>query len=137
MSVNNRHTCVHSVLIQPFWFSLSVCVLSRCCRVQLFVTLWTVAHRAPLSLEFSRQEYWSGLQFHKSKILQILANKMLTMFKKVLYTTTQFNLFQVSFKSQRKVMPKNAQTTTQLHSSHMLVNQCSKSPSQASATCEL
>ena len=61
MSLNNRHTCVHSVLIQPFWFSLSVCVLSRCCRVQLFVTLWTVAHRAPLSLEFSRQEYWSGL----------------------------------------------------------------------------
>ena len=27
---------------------------------------------------------------------------------------------------QRKAMPKNAQTTTQLHSSHMLVNQCSK-----------
>ena len=26
-----------------------------------FVTLWTVAHQAPLSLEFSRQEYWSGL----------------------------------------------------------------------------
>ena len=28
--------------------------------------------------------------------------------------------------SQRKAMPKNAQTTTQLHSSHMLVKQCSK-----------
>ena len=25
--------------------------------------LWTVVHRAPLSLEFSRQEYWSGLPF--------------------------------------------------------------------------
>ena len=24
---------------------------------------WTVAHQAPLSLEFSRQEYWSGLPF--------------------------------------------------------------------------
>ena len=32
-------------------------------RVQLFVTLWTVAHQAPLSMEFSRQEYWSGLPF--------------------------------------------------------------------------
>ena len=32
-------------------------------RVRLFVTLWTVAHRAPLSREFSRQEYWSGLPF--------------------------------------------------------------------------
>ena len=29
--------------------------------VQLFVTLWTVAHQAPLSMGFSRQEYWSGL----------------------------------------------------------------------------
>ena len=30
---------------------------------QLFVTPWTVAHQAPLSMEFSRQEYWSGLPF--------------------------------------------------------------------------
>ena len=28
-----------------------------------FATPWTVAHRAPLSLEFSQQEYWSGLLF--------------------------------------------------------------------------
>ena len=26
-------------------------------------TPWTVAHQAPLSMEFSRQEYWSGLPF--------------------------------------------------------------------------
>ena len=32
-------------------------------RVQLFAAPWTVAHQAPLSLEFSRQEYWSGLPF--------------------------------------------------------------------------
>ena len=31
----------------------------RC--VRLFVTLWTIAHQAPLSMGFSRQEYWSGL----------------------------------------------------------------------------
>ena len=30
-------------------------------HVQLFVTPWTTAHQAPLSTEFSRQEYWSGL----------------------------------------------------------------------------
>ena len=30
-------------------------------HVQLFSTLWTVAHQAPLSMEFSRQESWSGL----------------------------------------------------------------------------
>ena len=29
----------------------------------MFVTLWTVVHQAPLSMEFSRQEYWSGLPF--------------------------------------------------------------------------
>ena len=29
--------------------------------VQLFVTPWAVAHQAPLSVGFSRQEYWSGL----------------------------------------------------------------------------
>ena len=33
---------------------------------------------------------------------------------------------QVSFQFQRKAMTKNAQTTTQLHSSHMLVKECSK-----------
>ena len=28
-----------------------------------YVTLWTVAHQAPLSMGFSRQDYWSGLPF--------------------------------------------------------------------------
>ena len=36
-------------------------MLSRCSHVWLFVTPWTVAHQAPLSMGFSRQEYWSGL----------------------------------------------------------------------------
>ena len=30
---------------------------------QRFATPWTVAHQAPLSMEFSKQEYWSGLPF--------------------------------------------------------------------------
>ena len=30
-------------------------------RAQLLATLWTVVHQAPLSMGFSRQEYWSGL----------------------------------------------------------------------------
>ena len=38
---------------------MHACVLSHFSRVQLFVTLWTVAHLAPLSMGFSRQEYWS------------------------------------------------------------------------------
>ena len=38
---------------KPFAQSLQLCVL--------FVTLWTVAHQAPLSMGFSRQDYSSGL----------------------------------------------------------------------------
>ena len=38
------------------------CMLSRFCCVQLFAIPWTVAHQAPLSMGFSRQEYWSGWQ---------------------------------------------------------------------------
>ena len=40
---------------------LKACVLSRFSPVQLFVTPWTGAQQAPLSMGFSRQEYWSGL----------------------------------------------------------------------------
>ena len=40
-------------------FAMSVCVPSHFSRVQLFVILWTIAHQAPLSMGFSRQEYWS------------------------------------------------------------------------------
>ena len=34
---------------------------SRFSLVRLFVTPWTVAHKAPLSMGFSRQEYWDRL----------------------------------------------------------------------------
>ena len=47
---------LHSVL-------LLLCMLGCFSCVRLFVTLWTVARQAPLSIEFSRQEYWSGLPF--------------------------------------------------------------------------
>ena len=30
---------------------------------------WTIAHKAPLSMEFSRQEYWSGLSFPSAEDL--------------------------------------------------------------------
>ena len=39
---------------------LVFCVLSH---VRFFMTPWTVARQAPLSTEFSRQEYWNGLPF--------------------------------------------------------------------------
>ena len=38
-----------------------VCMLNHFSHVWLFATLWTVAHQAPLSMRFSRQDCWSGL----------------------------------------------------------------------------
>ena len=40
-----------------------VCACAALSRVQLFVTLWTVALHAPLSVGFLRQGYWSELLF--------------------------------------------------------------------------
>ena len=37
------------------------CLVAKSCLI--LVTLWTIAHQAPLSTWFSRQEYWSGLPF--------------------------------------------------------------------------
>ena len=42
---------------------MRVCMLNYCTRVQLFATPWTVAHQAPLSMGFSRQEHWSRLPY--------------------------------------------------------------------------
>ena len=44
----------------PSW-NQSTCVLSHFSCIWLFATPWTVAYQAPLSVGFSRQEYWSGL----------------------------------------------------------------------------
>ena len=50
------------LLFLYYWFS-SVKLLSP---VWLFAIPWTVAYQAPPSMEFSRQEYWSGLPFPKN-----------------------------------------------------------------------
>ena len=39
------------------------CVINHFSSVQLFATPWTIVSQAPLSMSFSRQEYWSGLPF--------------------------------------------------------------------------
>ena len=40
--------------------SMRACMLSHFSHVQPFMTPWTVAYQAPVSMGFSRQEYWSG-----------------------------------------------------------------------------
>ena len=49
-----------------FYFLCNIwlcCAVLSCSVVSDSATPWTVAHQAPLSMEFSRQEYWSGLPF--------------------------------------------------------------------------
>ena len=66
----------------PFSKKLKLFKVKLLSRVQLFATPWTVAHQAPPSMGFSRQEYWSELPFpspgdlpdpgieHRSPVLQ-------------------------------------------------------------------
>ena len=49
----HTHTDTHTALCEPACYLASVV----CNSLQ---TLWTIAHQAPLSMEFSRKEYWSG-----------------------------------------------------------------------------
>ena len=52
------HTYIFTHLTLTHIYACMLCLFSR---VRPFATLWTVAHQAPLSMRFSRQEYWSGL----------------------------------------------------------------------------
>ena len=54
---------LHSLLLLcvSCLLSLHVCILHHFSHIQLCSTILTVAHQAPLSMGFSRQEYWSGL----------------------------------------------------------------------------
>ena len=50
--------------LQYFIVTHCVCVCVCVCSVSwLCLTLWTIASQAPLSMEFSRQEYWSRFPF--------------------------------------------------------------------------
>ena len=55
LPLDHQVSPLHSIFMRVKVKSLS--------RVRLFVTTWTVAYQAPPSMEFSRQEYWSGLPF--------------------------------------------------------------------------
>ena len=50
-------------LLKENEFAQSCLILCNLSDVQLFATPWTVACKAPLSMGFFRQEYWSGLPF--------------------------------------------------------------------------
>ena len=55
-----QHKFLLNSIPLPF-FCLLLLLLSHFSHVQLFATLWIIAPQPPLSMGFSRQEYWSGL----------------------------------------------------------------------------
>ena len=60
-----QQRCVSFIL-----YYLRLHMFSCISLVQLFVTLWAIAHQAFLSMEFSWQEYWSGLPCHSPRDLR-------------------------------------------------------------------
>ena len=67
---------MHSPYIHTHVFTcMHACILSRFSPVRVFVTLWTIALQAPLSVGFSRQEYWSRLPFSPPGDLPIPGNE--------------------------------------------------------------
>ena len=108
-----------------------------------------ITHLQPDTLEYKVKWVLGSINMNKAigddripmELFQILKDDAV----KVLYLTCKFGKFssghrtgksQFSFQSQRKAMPKDIQTTTQLHSSHTLAK-CSKFPSYASTVHEL
>ena len=59
----NKISIININIYSQIWlaFFSTFLVLSYFSHVQLFETLWSVAHQAPLSMGFSRQEHWGGL----------------------------------------------------------------------------
>ena len=52
--------------VPALFFQACVIMPSHFSHIRLFATQWTVACQAPLSVGFSRQEYWSGLPYPPS-----------------------------------------------------------------------
>ena len=85
---------------------------------------WTLG-----SITMNKASGGDGIPVELFQILKDDAVKVLNSTCQQIWKTQQWPQdwkWSVSFQSQRKAMPKNAQTTAQLHSSYTLVKQCSK-----------
>ena len=64
--LTNWHNFIHSLLHESYnhgiYIHIDVCA-QLLSHMELFMTLWTIAHQTPLSLELFRQENWSRLPF--------------------------------------------------------------------------
>ena len=71
---------------------MHACMLSHFSFVRLFVTQWTVGCQVPLSMGFSRKEYWSGLPCPPPGNSNILLNKKEDAIKFAHYVKTIFHV---------------------------------------------
>ena len=84
------------------------------------------------SITMDKASGGDGIPYLAFQIFQILKDDAVTVLHSIcqqIWKTQQWHRTgkgQFSFQSQRKAMPKNAQTTSQLHSSHKLAKNCSK-----------
>ena len=71
---------VQFIVLNPCLHCMPACrALHHFSGVWLFVTPWTVAHLAPLSMGFFRQEYWSGLPFPPPGLVYLISRKCKTL----------------------------------------------------------
>ena len=66
MWMDSHKAMKHQVVISTLCVWVHACALSH---VQLSMAPWTVTYQAPPSMEFSRQDYWSGLPFPTPGVL--------------------------------------------------------------------
>ena len=83
-----REKLVNPWILHLLWGNTWICEVHRVSlsHVWLFVTPWSVAYQAPQSMEFSRQEYWSGSPFPSPGIFPIQgSNPGLPHYRQTLY----------------------------------------------------
>ena len=81
---------------------MCVCVCAHAqmlSHVQFFATRWTVAHQAPLAMEFYQQEYWNGLPFPPLGIFLTRGSNLgLPHFRQTLYCLSHQGSFYILYK---------------------------------------
>ena len=76
----------------PAFYPLHACKQNHFSHVQLCMTLWTVAHQAPLSMGFSRRVYWSGLPYPSPGFTHYPVPKLLLHIQVVVTAASHFSV---------------------------------------------
>ena len=118
-----RHKIQHQIMSHAqvgrsticYWGSACAC----CCfgHVWLCEMLWTVAHQAPLSMGFPRQEYWSGLPFPALGFIYYKVGPKVRVFHNILGNPNEFSGQPVYFQELTHAIHKMTWTSWEFHPS--------------------